>query len=73
MIKETIATIYNAAEKSGAKPPNINELPRQVRDLLASSGYMAPARQIQDLGGSPEFKCRRRPVGKTLKSEQRGD
>jgi hypothetical protein len=34
-IKEAIDTIYSLAEKSGTKPPNIKELPSQVRDLLA--------------------------------------
>src|SRR5262249_8695830 len=71
-IKEAIDTIYSVAEKSGVKPPNIKELPPQVRNYLASSGYTASARQIQDLGSLQEFKLRRRPPGKTLKSERRG-
>jgi len=71
-IKEAIDTIYTVAEQSGSKPPNITELPPQVRDLLARSGHTASARQIQDLGSLPEFRNRRRPAGKTLKSERRG-
>lgn len=72
-IKEAIDTVYSDATKSGAKPPNIRELPAQVQNLLANSGHTASASQIERLGSLPEFKCRRRPPGKTLKSERRRD
>jgi hypothetical protein len=70
-IKEAIDTVYSLAEKSGGKPPNIKELAREVRGLLAGSGHTASGRQIEELGSHPEFKRRRRKSGKTLKSEQR--
>jgi hypothetical protein len=70
-IKQAIHAVYDAAEKSGAKPPNINELPTQVQNLLASSGHTATGRQIKEFGDQPVFSRRRRPRGKTLKSEQR--
>jgi hypothetical protein len=72
-VKEAIDTVYSDAKKSGAKPPNIKELPPQVQNLLANSGHTASAKQIERLGSLAEFKCRRRLPGKTLKSERRDD
>jgi hypothetical protein len=52
-IKQAIHSIYDAAETSGAKPPNIKELPPQVRDLLTRSRHTASGRQIQEVGSLP--------------------
>jgi hypothetical protein len=69
-IKDAICAVYNEAKKSGAKPPNIKELPPLVQDLLATSGHTASGRQIQEVGSAFEFKQHRRTPGKTVKSER---
>jgi hypothetical protein len=67
-ITSAIKTAYDNAERNGEKPPNIAELPKYVKPLLEEQGYQASGTQIQRLGKS--FKDRRRPSGKTLRSER---
>jgi hypothetical protein len=70
MINEEIKSEYEAAEATGRKPPNIKELAAAVQLLLEQKGFSASKRHIQRLGEAEEFKTRRRPPGKILKSER---
>jgi hypothetical protein len=70
MINEVIKSEYDAAEAAGRKPPNIKELAAAVQLLLEQKGFSASKRRIQLLGEAEKFKRRRRPPGKTLKSER---
>jgi hypothetical protein len=67
-----IRAAYDNAEAEGVKAPNIKELPVFVRRLLERDGVYASGRKIQELGERPEFKRRRRPPGRTVRSEQAG-
>ena len=70
MVQEAIKAAYDTTDAVGGKPPNIKELPAAVLPLLEQKGYGASARLIQELGGSPAFKVRRRLPGKTVSSER---
>jgi hypothetical protein len=70
IVVEAIKSAYDAADAAGRKPPNIKELPAAVRPLLEKKGFETSGRNIQQLGEAEEFKCRRRPPGKTVSSEQ---
>jgi hypothetical protein len=70
IVIKAIRWAYDAAEDAGRKPPNIRELPAAVQPFLQQKGYSASKRRIQLLGEAEEFKRRRRPPGKTLKSER---
>jgi hypothetical protein len=70
MINEEIESEYDAAEAAGRKPPNIKELAAPVQLLLEQKGFSASKRRIQLLGEAEKFKRRRRPPGKTVKSER---
>jgi hypothetical protein len=67
-ITRQIKAVYDAADDAGAKPPNIKELPDEVQPQLEAMGYVATKRQIMKLGQA--FEDRRRPAGKTLRSER---
>ena len=69
-INEKIKFAYDAADNAGRKPPNIKELPAAVQSLLQEKGFWASGRKIQELGEAEEFKRRRRPPGKTVRSER---
>ena len=71
MIKAAIRRAYDIAEREGKKPPNINEVPKPVQAQLKAIGRKASAAKIKEIAERPEFKKRRRPPGKTLKSEKR--
>jgi hypothetical protein len=71
MVQEAIKAAYDTTDAAGDKPPNIKELPTAVLPLLEQKGYGASARLIQELGGAPNFKVRRRSPGKTVSSERR--
>jgi hypothetical protein len=71
MVQEAIKAAYDTTDAAGGKPPNIKELPTAVLPLLEQKGYGASARLIQELGGAPTFKVRRRSPGKTVSSERR--
>ena len=71
LITNEVRCAYNLADKNGGKPPNIKEIAKPVQCRLKELGYSASATQIQTIADRPEFKKRRRPQGKTLKSEKR--
>jgi hypothetical protein len=71
LITNEVRCVYDLADKNGAKPPNIKEIAKPVQCRLKELGYSASATQIQTIADRPEFKKRRRPQGKTLKSEKR--
>ena len=70
IVIEAIRSVYDAAEAAGRKPPNIREGQAPVQLLLKEKGFTASKRRIEQLGDAEEFKRRRRPPGKTLKSER---
>ncbi|SRR6266852_8295690 len=70
MINNEIRSEYDDAEAAGTKQPNIRELGAPVQLRLDRKGFHASKRRIQILGEADEFKIRRRPPGKTLKSER---
>jgi hypothetical protein len=59
IVYNVIAAIYDDAAKSGAKPPNIVELPDAVKPRLKELGYEASGREIKKIGGDQSFKLRR--------------
>ena len=67
-VRRAITAAYNKAEATGEKPPNIKELHKHVVPLLESKGYSASDRSVQKIGEEHQFKSRRLPPGKTLKS-----
>jgi len=69
-INNEIRSEYDDAEAAGTKQPNIRELGAPVQLRLDRKGFHASKRRIQILGEADEFKIRRRPPGKTLKSER---
>jgi hypothetical protein len=71
IVIEAIRAVYDAAEKAGTKPPNINELPAAVQPILQRKGYYSSGLHIKQLGDREEFKRRRRPPGRTVASELR--
>jgi hypothetical protein len=64
IIREVIRAVYDEAERTSAKPPNINELPGKVQSKLKDLGYRAAGRRIKTIGEDPEFKRRRRVPGR---------
>lgn len=70
-IKRIIKNVYDGAEKTGSKPPNVKELPDLVLPLLENEGYTTSKSRVMKLSELPEFKRRRWKPGKTLKNEQR--
>ena len=70
IVSEAIRCVYDAAEAARTKPPNVKELSAAVQPFLRQKGFSASGRHIQQLGEAEEFKSRRRPPGKTLKSER---
>jgi len=68
-IRNEITDVYDEAEASRKKPPNIVELADLVQPRLAEKGYSASKSQIRKIGGEKAFEARRRPRGKTLRSE----
>jgi hypothetical protein len=68
IIEAVLRDVYDTLER----PPNIIEVVKPVQAGLRERGYTVSGRAIQEVANLPEFKARRRPPGKTLKSEQRG-
>jgi hypothetical protein len=71
LVDRAIDSVYQQAVAEGRKPPNIKELPNAVVPLLAEKGYHASKKLIMRVGSSARHKGKRRPIGKTLRSEQR--
>jgi hypothetical protein len=70
-IDAAITAVYDKAEKTGAKPPNIRELPEPVQKELREKGRAASGMQIMRLADDEKHRRRRRKPGKTLASEKR--
>lgn len=68
-IRNEITDVYDEAEKSDQKPPNISELADLVQLRLEAKGYSVSKKQIKEIGGEAAFKARRGPIGKTLRSK----
>jgi hypothetical protein len=67
-IHSAISAVYEAAV--GKKPPNIKELVPLVLQQLKSTRETATWQRIQDCASDERYKGKRRPLGRTLKSEQ---
>jgi hypothetical protein len=70
-IRSEITGVYDEADSTGQRPANIKELPKAVALRLKSGGLQASERRIAEIGDEPQFKTRRRPVGKTVASERK--
>ncbi len=70
-IKRAIEAVYDAAKAEGDKPPNIKELADMVQPQLKALGRLVSKSQIRKIGAA--YKTRRRPRGKTVRSEQQPD
>jgi len=70
-IDAAITAVYDKAEKTGAKPPNIRQLREPVLKELREKGRAASGRQIMQLADDEKHRKRRRKPGKTLVSEKR--
>jgi hypothetical protein len=66
-----IRAVYDEAENTNGKPPNIREIIAPVRHALQAEGVDASGKHIQELASSDEFRKRRRKRGATVKSERR--
>jgi hypothetical protein len=66
IIRDQIGSVYSDAEKNGAKVPNLEELLGPVRKRLKPLGYKTSRDRIRTIASEPQFKSRRRPVGKRL-------
>jgi hypothetical protein len=71
LIHKTINQIYDEAEATGSKPPNVKEIVAPVQTKLQVAGYEASGRRIQQLADADVYKKRRRRPGPTLASEKR--
>jgi hypothetical protein len=70
MIRGAVRRQYDIAETQGKKPPNVKEVAKLVQADLKARGHKASVQKVQKIADSPEFKERRWPPGKTLKSEK---
>jgi hypothetical protein len=64
IIRNILKEIYKEAEDTNTKPPNIKELPGNVRPRLKALGYKAAGQRIQTIGEEQEFKRRRLEPGR---------
>jgi hypothetical protein len=72
-INNAITAVYDEAERTGGKPPNIRELPKPVQEELRKTGHTASGNRIMQLGEAEQHDRRRRKPGKTIASEKRAD
>jgi hypothetical protein len=70
-IHVAITTVYNEAERTGTKPPNIKEVREPVQHELRKTRHTASGNHIMRLAGEPQHNRRRRKPGKTLASEKK--
>jgi hypothetical protein len=70
-INAAISAVYDDAEAAKKKAPNTKEIVRPVKDRLATQGFEASGRFIQELANAPIHKKRRRKPGATIASEKR--
>jgi hypothetical protein len=65
-IHQAITGVYDKFEKAGRKPPNVKELPGEVKEELGATGREATINRIQVCADSDEHKKRRWKVGRTV-------
>ena len=63
IIKDAITKAYADAERTKAKPPNLNELVKLVQSALKPLSYKASGPQIQEIASAEEFANRRLKTG----------
>jgi hypothetical protein len=64
-IRTEIRAVYSSGDQ-----PNINRLPKVVRPNLNARGLDASDNHIQTIGNESEFIARRRPPGRTRRSDR---
>jgi hypothetical protein len=70
-VRNAITAVYDAANETGAKPPNLVEIIKPVQAMLDRQGFEASGRVIQKLAADPQHDLRRRKPGRTIASERR--
>jgi len=70
-IHAAITRVYDNADRTGEKPPNIRELPGLVQQDLRETGHAASGNRIMRLAEAKQHADRRRKPGATLASEKR--
>jgi hypothetical protein len=66
-IEDAITAVYDIAEETKVKPPNIKELVKPVQSRLEALGYKPPSgRQIMKIAGAEKFAKRRGESGKRV-------
>jgi hypothetical protein len=66
-IEDAITAVYDIAEETKVKPPNIKELVKPVQSRLKALGYKPPSgRLIMQIGGAEKFAKRRGESGKRI-------
>jgi hypothetical protein len=70
-IRNALRVVYDEAKSKGAPPPNVKKVRPLVKVLLEQQELIASENRIGEIAHEEEFKNRRRPSGKTLKSERR--
>jgi hypothetical protein len=70
VVCKVIEAVYDEAEDTHRKPPNIKELPPAVLRVLQAQGYCASKKLIMQLGKAPGYAARRCPRGKRLSSQR---
>jgi hypothetical protein len=71
IIHKTIGRVYDEADKTGRKPPNVKEIVAPVQKRLNAAGFEASGRRIQLLAEADKYKSRRRKPGRTISSDLR--
>jgi hypothetical protein len=70
MIDEAITRINDAAAAAGNRIPNLNELYPLVREHLKATRHRVSRQLVRQVANAPKHKDRRRPRGKTVRSER---
>jgi hypothetical protein len=65
LIQEVITRVYDDHERSGKRPPNVNEITKPVQERLREEGYESSLNGIRKLAGDEQFAKRRWKPGKT--------
>jgi hypothetical protein len=63
-VLEFIKAVYADATAAGVKPPNINELPALVQEMLRHGGLRASQKVIRSLANEPNIQQLRQPRGR---------
>jgi hypothetical protein len=70
-IHDMITKIYDEAEKTNSKPPNVKEIGPLAKQRLDAISLEASAHHIQNCADAEKHKVRRRKPGATVASEKR--